>query len=163
VLSGAANVRKALFMLRRRRRPGPFGKFYIMLIATTLALLASSQPPVDKPRFTCTVTRVHDGDGPIHCREGVKVRLQAIAAREVDETCSPGHPCPEASGAAAKAALSRLALGRTLECEPTGKSYGRITAWCSTTAGTDLSCAMVRSGTALRWPRYDRQDRLCRR
>jgi endonuclease YncB( thermonuclease family) len=125
--------------------------------------------PAAAGRFVCTATKVHDGDGPIWCAERgvdgkpIKVRLTAIAAREIDGTCSPGHPCPRASGAAARDALARLALGRRLRCEATGVSYGRVTAWCWTPSGVELNCAMVKSGTALRWDKYDRRRRLCRR
>lgn len=117
--------------------------------------------------FTCTVTKVHDGDGPIWCAETdsegkpIKIRLQAIAARELDETCSPGHPCPDASGAEARQALAKLALGHTLRCEATGTSYSRVTAWCWRGDGVELNCAMVESGTALRWAKFDRAGRLC--
>lgn len=41
------------------------------------------QPP-SGATIPCTVTSVWDGDGPIHCREGGKIRLTAIAARELD-------------------------------------------------------------------------------
>ena len=43
-------------------------------------------------RFTCTATRVHDGDGPIWCEKRdaagktIKIRLHAVAAREMGET-----------------------------------------------------------------------------
>lgn len=119
-------------------------------------------PTVANGRFRCTVTRVHDGDGPIWCAEGPKIRLTAIAARELDESCQPGHPCPAATGAAARAELSRLASGRVLSCERTGTSYDRITAWCWRPDGIEINCAMVRSRTALPWPRFDPQKRLCR-
>jgi crotonobetainyl-CoA:carnitine CoA-transferase CaiB-like acyl-CoA transferase len=52
--------------------------------------------------FTCTPTAVWDGDGPIWCAEGPKIRLAGIAAREIDESCKPQHPCPAASGVAAR-------------------------------------------------------------
>jgi len=119
-------------------------------------------------RQTCTVTKVHDGDGPIWCREigpegkPIKLRLQAIAAREIDETCSPGHPCPSASGSAAKAALEKIVLGRTLRYEATGMSYGRVTAWAWRGDGVEINCAMIRSGTVAAWPKYDPDKRLCR-
>lgn len=119
-------------------------------------------------RLTCTVTKVHDGDGPIWCaergpdRKPIKLRLQAVAARELDETCSPGHPCPAASGAAAKRALEQLVLGQTLTYEPTGKSYERVTAWAWREDGTEINCAMVEGNTALPWPKYDPDGRLCR-
>ncbi len=34
--------------------------------------------------FACTPVRVWDGDGPIWCSEGPRVRLAGIAAREMD-------------------------------------------------------------------------------
>jgi hypothetical protein len=34
------------------------------------------------------------GDGPIWCAEGPKIRLSGIAAREIDESCRPGHHAP---------------------------------------------------------------------
>jgi endonuclease YncB( thermonuclease family) len=113
-------------------------------------------------RFACTVTGVHDGDGPIYCAEGPKIRLTAIAARELDETCAPSHPCPQASGDEARRELSRLATGHVLRCEKTGMSYARTTAWCWREDGVELNCAMVKSGKALAWPKFDPQGRLCR-
>jgi endonuclease YncB( thermonuclease family) len=89
------------------------------------------------------------------------VRLSAVAARELDETCSPGHPCPEASGASARAELNRLAQGRILECEANGTSYDRVTAWCWTAERVQLNCAMVEGGYALRWAKFDRAGKMC--
>lgn len=70
--------------------------------------------------FTCTPTRVWDGDGPIWCAEGPKIRLAAIATREVelrsgrvvDAGCNNGHPCPSTDGVVARDALVRL-IGRS--------------------------------------------------
>jgi endonuclease YncB( thermonuclease family) len=113
--------------------------------------------------FRCTVTGVHDGDGPIYCAEGPKIRLQAIAARELDGSCSPGHPCPAASAHSARMALDRLTRGQVLRCERTGTSYGRVTAWCWRADGREINCEMVRSGTALPWRKHNPAGRLCRR
>jgi endonuclease YncB( thermonuclease family) len=124
-------------------------------------LSATASHSASTNRFTCTVTRVHDGDGPIYCAEGPKIRLTAVAARELDETCNTGHPCPTSTGAQAKAALSRLAQGQTLSCEATGASYSRTTAWCWLPDGRELNCEMVRSGTALRWAKFDPGNDLC--
>lgn len=120
-------------------------------------------------RFECTPEKVWDGDGPIHCAEGPKVRLAGIAAREMDGSCSPGHPCPDSSAEAARDALAGL-LGRTtgsassghlivegpsLECLSEGSAGGsRTAAWCTSPASGDLSCAMVASGTVVKWERY---------
>lgn len=124
--------------------------------------------------FTCTPTRVWDGDGPIWCAEGPRIRLAGIAAREMDGSCRSGHPCPRASAVAARDHLVRLVgrpVGRSREghvlvratpltCRSEGRGRGaRTAAWCSTAAGTDLSCAMIQAGMAARWDRYWRGRR----
>lgn len=127
--------------------------------------------------FTCTPTRVWDGDGPIWCAEGPKIRLAGIAAREIDETCRPHHPCPPTTGRAARDHLVSLVGSKTgtastghvlvrgepMQCTSEGSAGGsRTAAWCSTATGVDLSCAMVKSGYALRWAQYDGET-VCRR
>ena len=119
--------------------------------------------------FECTPTRVWDGDGPIWCAEGPRVRLSGIAAREMDGTCSTGHPCPKASAEAARDALVRLVgnphgrskeghvlvSGPTLTCRSDGGAGGKRTAaWCVSPKSGDLSCAMVKGGWALKWSKY---------
>lgn len=111
--------------------------------------------------LTCIVASITDGD-TLRCRDGTRVRLHAVAARERDGSCSPGHPCPSASAQAATNELRRLAEGKTLRCHSTGESYDRITAICWTPEGTEINCAMVRSGVALIWDRFNRESRLCR-
>src|SRR3546814_19397113 len=84
------------------------------------ALLLAATVIPDGQVFACTPTRVWDGDGPIWCREGMHVRLAGIAAREMDGSCRPGQPCPEASALAARDALVNLlggAQGRTSRSE----------------------------------------------
>ena len=120
-------------------------------------------------QFTCTPTKVWDGDGPIWCAEGPKVRLAAIAAREIDETCKSNQPCPAAGGHAARDYLVGLLGGskgvaRTghilvragpMRCLSEGEGKGdRTAAWCITAEKVDLNCALVKSGYALRWARY---------
>lgn len=141
-----------------------------MVIAAVAAIVAAGQT------FTCTPVRVWDGDGPIWCAEGPKIRLAGIAAREIGGECKPGHPCPRASGDAARDALVRLVgkpagrsreghvlvRGEPLTCQSEGSGKGsRTAAWCSTVGGVDLSCAMVRGGYALRWAAYDPGRRMC--
>ena len=124
--------------------------------------------------FDCTPTKVWDGDGPIHCAEGPRIRLSGIAAREADGSCRPGHPCPEASAEAARDALVALVgrplsvagtghtivEGPVLRCTSEGSAGGKRTAaWCVSPTAGDLSCAMVASGTVARWDRYWRDHR----
>jgi len=139
-----------------------------MIIAIVLQIVAAGQ------NFTCTPTHVWDGDGPIWCAEGPKIRLSGIAAREADGTCRSNQPCPKASAEAARNTLVKLVgkptgrgphghvlvKGKTLSCSSVGGGGGeRTAAWCRTAAGVDLSCAMVKSGTALKWDRYWRKHR----
>lgn len=134
-----------------------------VIVFVAAAAVASGQV------FSCTPTRVWDGDGPIWCAEGPKVRLAGIAAREADETCKPSHPCPATSGTVARDQLVRLLGGpkgrastghilvsaATMRCTSTGSAKGgRTGAWCALPGQGDLSCLMIQSGTVLRWARY---------
>lgn len=110
--------------------------------------------------FACDVAYVNDGD-TLRCEDGTRVRIHAIAARESDNTCSPGHPCPTASADESKAALERLA-GDRITCIQTGTSYKRVTAICHNVSGVEINCAMVRSGAAVVWDRYNRERPICR-
>lgn len=119
--------------------------------------------------FTCTPTHVWDGDGPIWCAEGPRIRLSGISAREMDGTCRPGHPCPKADPSASRDHLVKLigkptgtastghvlVNGEPLRCRSVGSGKGRRTAaWCSNSTAGDLSRAMVKSGYAAKWDRY---------
>jgi endonuclease YncB( thermonuclease family) len=134
------------------------------------SIVASGTP------FTCTPVRVWDGDGPIWCAEGPKIRLAGIAAREIDGSCRPGHPCPGASGITARDALVRLVgratgrsreghvlvTGKPLRCVSFGSGEGeRTAATCVTADGVDVGCAMVRGGFAVRWAKYEPPRRVC--
>lgn len=115
--------------------------------------------------FICTPVAVWDGDGPIWCKEGPKIRLENVAAREMDGTCRNGHPCPKASGEAARDALVNLLGGpkgklksghirvqfTSIQCQQSGTSYGRIVAKCSLPDGRDLGKALIATGTVLPW------------
>lgn len=142
-----------------------------MLIA--LALASTLVIPAGRA-FPCTPIRVWDGDGPLWCAEGPRIRIAGIAARESDGTCRPNQPCPKASAAQATAALVRLVgtpVGRSrdghvlvqgpaLTCRSRGRSDGkgaRTDAWCVSPLAGDLSCAMVATGTVVRWARYWRR------
>lgn len=143
----------------------------------SLLLLAASPEIIPKGQiFSCTPTRVWDGDGPIWCAEGPRLRLAGIAAREIDGTCRSNQPCPTASAEQARDALvmvlgrpigrSReghvLIRGQTLRCRSEGRAGGsRTSAWCTSSEKGDVSCAMVGTGTVLRWQRYWR-NHSCR-
>lgn len=139
----------------------------------TAVLFVAAVIPAGKP-FVCTPTRVWDGDGPVWCREGARLRLAGIAAREHDGTCRANQPCPRASAEAARDTLVKLlgkpngqsrqghivVRGPTLRCVSNGSAgRGRTDAWCVSPTNGDVSCAMVASGMVLRWQRYWRGHR----
>jgi endonuclease YncB( thermonuclease family) len=119
--------------------------------------------------FACTPTAVWDGDGPVWCAEGPRIRIAGVAAREIDGSCGRNQPCPSASGIEARDRLVRLLGGargklRTghvkvsaprMTCLSDGSAGGKRTAaWCRSSVVGDLSCAVVAAGGAVRWPRY---------
>lgn len=138
----------------------------ILFLATTV--IPSGQA------FACRPTAVYDGDGPVWCAEGPRIRLSGIATREMDGTCRTNQPCPNVTAEQSRDALIRLVgkpIGRkpeghvlvkgpTMRCLSEGNGVGRRTAaWCVSPVGGDLSCAMVRGGWALKWARYWRGHR----
>jgi hypothetical protein len=44
---------------------------------------------VPQPQLVCHVIRVHDGDGPLWCRSGVKIRVAGVQAPD----CGGGWIC----------------------------------------------------------------------
>lgn len=124
--------------------------------------------------FLCTPTAVWDGDGPIWCAEGPRIRIAGVAAREIDGSCKPSQPCPAVGGTDARDRLVRLFGGKrgtlptghvtvaapTMTCRSEGSAGGsRTAAWCRSPNVGDLSCSVVRAGGAIRWPRYWRNHR----
>lgn len=131
-------------------------------------LLAAAIVPAGQT-FDCTPTAVWDGDGPIWCAEGPHIRLSGIAAREMDGTCRPGHPCSAADPIAARDHLVGLlgkaggvrptghviVVGPVMRCRSAGSAGGnRTAAFCTSPRSGDISCAMVRDGYAAKWDRY---------
>lgn len=126
--------------------------------------------------FACTPVAVWDGDGPIWCAEGPRVRLAGIAAREHDGSCRRGQPCPTASAERSRDRLVQLlgapigttrdghvtVVGPALACKSLGPDvHGRTVAWCRSADAGDLSCALVKDKVALRWRRYS-GEQVCR-
>lgn len=127
--------------------------------AVPAAIFEKRYDALPREAFTCTVASITDGD-TLRCAEEdangrqIRVRISGIDAREKDGSCAPGHPCASAPPEVATAELARLADGQVLTCKPAGETYGRVAAWCSRADGTDVSCAMMASGTVARWWKY---------
>lgn len=124
--------------------------------------------------FACTPVAVWDGDGPIWCAEGPRVRLAGVAAREIDGTCRDNQPCPAMGGIEARDELVRLfggsrgtlgtghikVAGPRLQCRSEGSAGGsRTAAWCRSAVTGDVACRLLAVGSVVRWHRYWRDHR----
>jgi endonuclease YncB( thermonuclease family) len=112
--------------------------------------------------FLCLVTHVHDGDGPLWCGNGIKVRVAGIQAPDFEsaEPCRLGkaaYVCSDVQAKRSRAIVQRLVMGKTLTCQPVGKSYERVVARCTLPDGRSLSCAAIAAGAATRWDSYWRR------
>lgn len=118
--------------------------------------------------FSCTVIRVHDGDGPLWCSNGIKVRIAGVQASDFESAspCRAADPrranyrCNDAAADRSRKVVERLVLQRTLRCDPVGRSYSRVVARCTLPDGRSLSCAAIARGAAVRWDRYWRRYRM---
>jgi endonuclease YncB( thermonuclease family) len=101
--------------------------------------------------------RLHVADGDSLTLDGIRVRLLGIDAPELDQTCRLAgmtHPC----GREAREHLIGLVAGRSVTCSWSREDrYGRRLGRCS--AGeTDLAAEMVRSGWAVAYGGYEREE-----
>jgi endonuclease YncB( thermonuclease family) len=114
------------------------------------------------PPFTCEVIKVHDGDGPLWCRNGVKVRIAGVQAPDFENTepCRRGkanYVCSDAKAQRSRQIVQRLVLRQRLACQPVDRSYKRVVARCTLPDGRSLSCAVIAAGAATRWQTYWRR------
>jgi endonuclease YncB( thermonuclease family) len=133
-----------------------------MDVALILFLLLAAAP---LPTFQCTVTRVHDGDGPLWCANGIKIRVAGIQAPDLEdaEPCrrrQRSYVCSDVRAQRSQQIVERLTLGKSMECQPVDRSYARVVARCTLPDGRSLSCAIVAAGAATRWDIYWRRYRM---
>lgn len=123
----------------------------------TPAMIAVPPPPL-----VCHVVRVHDGDGPLWCRSGAKIRVAGVQAPDFESAAPCRRPasyrlayvCDDRAAKRSRQIMERMALGKRLSCQPVGTSYKRVVARCTLPDGRSLSCAALASGVAVRWDRY---------
>ena len=89
-----------------------------------LALLAAAAIIPAGKAFACTPIAVYDGDGPVWCAEGPRIRLAGIAAREMDGTCRTNQPCPRVSAERSRDELVKLVACRS-------GAVGQVTSLCA--------------------------------
>jgi endonuclease YncB( thermonuclease family) len=117
------------------------------------------------PPFVCEVRHVHDGDGPLHCANGVKVRIAGVQSPDFEnsepcQTGRPGYVCDDRLAAQARAITARLTLHKRLACDQRGRSWARTVMSCLLPDGQRLECAVIAAGAGVRWERYWRAYRL---
>lgn len=137
----------------------PFVVFIVVhALSGSMPLLPATEPP-----FTCLVTHVHDGDGPLWCADGPKVRVAGIQAPDFTSAAPcrrrrhPAYRCSDSAAEASKRTMERLVLHKRLVCQPVDRSYGRVVARCTLPDGRSLSCAAIAAGGAARWTMYWRR------
>lgn len=108
--------------------------------------------------FLCLVAGVTDAD-TLRCADGTRIRIAAIDARERNGTCNQ-QPCAEMPHAQAQPIVARMTMGKRLQCFEVGRSYNRVVAHCYLPDQRGLSCAIVKSGAAVRLDRYWRQYKM---
>lgn len=107
--------------------------------------LAEPAPGRGERALLGAVTRVVDGDTLRLDGQAQGIRIWGLDAPERD---TPGGP-------AATRALTELVAGRTLSCRVRDRDhYGRAVGQCFLPDGTDVTAAMIASGTAREYCRY---------
>ena len=118
--------------------------------------------------FTCVVVSVHDGDGPLWCANGIKVRIAGVQAPDYEDAgpCRRAdarratYTCDTAAAARSQRIVAQMTLRQRMICQAVGTSYARVVARCTLPDGRSLSCAVIAAGAAVRWDRYWRRYRL---
>ena len=115
--------------------------------------------------FSCRVVRVHDGDGPIWCANGIKVRTAGVQAPDFEsatpcQTRKTNYVCDDRTAEASRTIVERLVLGRTMTCVPVDRSYKRVVDRCTLPDGRSLTCATIAAGAAQKWEAYWRRYKL---
>jgi micrococcal nuclease len=114
------------------------------LLLTALSLFLLAAPATAQETLTGTVTHVRDGD-TIEVAD-VPVRLNGVAAPELDEP----------RGREGKKFMARLVAGKTVRCELNGeRSYDRVIGICYLD-GKDIGASIIAAGLARDCPRFSR-------
>lgn len=120
------------------------------------------------PPFVCDVIKVHDGDGPIWCRNGIKVRVAGVQAPDF-ESASPcrrpkaqrlHYTCDDRAARVSQRIGERLTLHKRMTCQPVDRSHQRVVARCTLPDGRSLTCATIAAGAAVRWDSYWRRYKM---
>ncbi len=126
------------------------GKLIALVLVVIAVILIERYCIVEVPPFGPDAKIVSvDGD-TIRAANGADYRLVGIDAPELQQGCTDAAGKSWLCGRAAKARLTTLMKGGSVNCEARATDrYGRIVAICSAQGVPDLSEAMVRDGYAI--------------
>ncbi len=132
----------------RRKPPDTVGLLLALVALLSLAGLWWNLDAARAEPFACQSVSVTDGD-TFEC-DGKRIRMVGIDAPELPGHCRPGRECTPGDPWASTENLRRRFTDGPVECRRTDTdAYGRTVARCK--AGeTDLSCAQIRDGFAVR-------------
>ena len=133
-------------------------RLYDVLVAVCfILLLALIAAKVGEDNAVRLTGRFVAADGDSLVQDGRRLRLLGIDAPELAQTCrldGTEWPC----GKEARKALSALVSGRDVLCRGAElDKYGRLLVRCHR-GDEDLNAAMVRSGLALAYGAYEREE-----
>jgi endonuclease YncB( thermonuclease family) len=122
-------------------------------ILVTLAVYAGIPIGREPTMFSGRVTKIVDGDTFYMSRQSERIRVWGLDAPEWNHS----------GGSLATKTLAAMIDGQTLECrERDVDRYGRTVGQCFLPDGTDITAAMIESGTATEFCRYSRNHyRTC--
>lgn len=133
-----------------RRLAQQIGKLVALVLVVLVVLLIERYCTIETPPFGPSAKIVSiDGD-TLRAANGAEYRLFGIDAPELHQTCTEANGKSWLCGRAAKAKLTTLIKGGSVNCEDRAKDrYGRIVAVCGAEGVPDLGEAMVRDGYAV--------------
>jgi endonuclease YncB( thermonuclease family) len=126
------------------------GKLIALVLVVVAVILIQRYCTVEIPPFGPGAKIVSvDGD-TIRAANGAEYRLFGIDAPELGQSCTEANGKAWLCGRAAKAKLTTLMKGGSVNCEPRATDrFGRIVAVCTAAGVPDLGEAMVRDGYAV--------------
>jgi endonuclease YncB( thermonuclease family) len=124
--------------------------FVALLAVSVGGYVYKQQHRHSDPALTTTIGSPRVVDGDTIEMSGTRIRLEAIDAPELHQSCHDANGRVWPCGSVAARELRTVINGREVRCEPSHlDQYRRVLAICYGPDGTDINAWMVRQGWAL--------------